>query len=173
MSFCSSDHVKSGCTPDSPDDLQDLCVIDCATRAVVPAPLNCHYVALSYVWGKAQPAHGADIPSSPFPLVVEDSISVTVALGFQYLWVDRYCVDQNDNRKHIQLGQMDKIYSCAQLTIVAAAGEDANYGLPGVSLRSHQSKAILEIYSVKVVQIFPHSVAVLKNSSWSKRGWTY
>ena len=68
---------------------------------------------------------------------------------------------------------MDKIYSCAQLTIVAAAGEDANYSLPKVNLRSHQSQAILEIYGVKVVQIFPHPAAVLKNSSWSKRGWTY
>ncbi|KAG4441015.1 hypothetical protein IFR05_003522 [Cadophora sp. M221] len=120
ISFCSSDYRKSGCAPDSPDGVQDLQVID---------------FALSYVWGKVQPAQGADISSSPFPPVVQDSMSVTVTLGYQYLWVDRYCVDQNDNRKHIQLGQMDKIYSCAQLTLVAAAGEDADYGLPGVGSR--------------------------------------
>jgi hypothetical protein len=90
ISLCGSKHAKSSCTPDSPGDLQDLRVIDCATRSIVSGPLGCQYLALSYVWGTAPPNQEATISSSPFPLVVEDSISVTVSLGYQYLWVDRY-----------------------------------------------------------------------------------
>lgn len=43
------------------------------------------------------------------------------------------CIDQmNHGEKMEQISQMADIYACAQLTIIAAAGEDANYGLPNL-----------------------------------------
>jgi hypothetical protein len=68
---------------------------------------------------------------------------------------------------------MDKIYSCAQLTLVAAAGETADYGLPGVSSRFRRSQASLEVHGATILQIFPHPAVVLKKSAWSRRAWTY
>lgn len=63
-------------------------VIDCFTKSIVTAPSgDFSYVALSYVWGQQQTT---DPDTSGFPRTIEDSISVTLALGFQYLWVDRY-----------------------------------------------------------------------------------
>lgn len=38
----------------------------------------------------------------------------------------------NHGEKMEQISQMADIYACAQLTIIAAAGEDANYGLPNL-----------------------------------------
>jgi len=67
------------------------------------------------------------------PLTIEDAITVTKAIRFQYLWVDQYCIDQGDeNEKQRQIQQMNLIYKCADLTIIAAAGDGRNYGLPGV-----------------------------------------
>ena len=90
ISMCSDKHAKSTCAPDATDSLRDFRVIDCVTRSVVAAPADCQYVTLSYVWGPVQPSQGAAIASSPFPLVVQDSVSVTLSLGYRYLWVDRY-----------------------------------------------------------------------------------
>lgn len=60
-------------------------------------------------------------------------MSVAINLNIPYLWVDRNCIDQdNKNEKHNIIRNMDKIYQGAGLTIIAAAGDDPHYGLPGV-----------------------------------------
>jgi hypothetical protein len=71
--------------------LQRLRVIDCNSRTVVSAPERCRFVALSYVWGDGYAsALGSTSELLNFPLTVEDSLHATLALGYQYLWVDRY-----------------------------------------------------------------------------------
>jgi hypothetical protein len=71
--------------------LSNLQVIDCARRIVVVAPAQCQYVALSYVWGpNTQPLANKFDLSQILPETIEDSIRLTQALGYRYLWVDRY-----------------------------------------------------------------------------------
>jgi hypothetical protein len=69
---------------------QNLRVIDCMERAVVSAPLDCHYVALSYVWGglvfKTDSTSG--ILPTMLPRTIEDGIKATLLLGYRYLWVE-------------------------------------------------------------------------------------
>jgi len=67
-------------------------VIDCIQRIVVLAPEKCDYVALSYVWGKAgnMPLQEAYDLKAELPATIEDSITTTLVLGYQYLWVDKY-----------------------------------------------------------------------------------
>lgn len=67
--------------------LVNLRLIDCTTRSIVLAPSDCRFVALSYVWGKDQTLYAL---GSHLPQTLEDSLMVTLALGFRYLWVDRY-----------------------------------------------------------------------------------
>lgn len=66
-------------------------MIDCEQRAVVQAPADCDYVALSYVWGQnfvAEPAaRGSQL--GPLAQTLEDSIAVAQLLGYRYLWIDR------------------------------------------------------------------------------------
>jgi hypothetical protein len=94
MAMCEK-HLKT-CKPDRKNRVRGLRVIDCQTRLVVGAPPICSYLALSYVWGHKSPDEEND---SDFPLVVEDSISVTKALGFRYLWVDKYvCIIDHESR---------------------------------------------------------------------------
>jgi hypothetical protein len=82
------------------------------TCQVVAAPHRCWYLALSYVWGsqKARAVHTGEKLSS-LPQTIEDAIIVTLKLGFQYLWVDMYCIKQ-DNQNHVgdQIRHMDLVY---------------------------------------------------------------
>jgi hypothetical protein len=64
--------------------------------------------------------------------VILDAVDTTRRLGFEYLWVDRLCIDQsNPAEKHYLISKTVSIYEGAKLTIVAAARLDAKYGLPG------------------------------------------
>lgn len=75
-------------------------------------------MALSYVWGAdsaAEQCPEGSLPS-PLPRVIEDGLTVALKLGggFHYIWVDRYCIDQeNEEEKHTQISNMDMIYEGA------------------------------------------------------------
>ncbi|KAK8078727.1 hypothetical protein PG994_002534 [Apiospora phragmitis] len=149
------------------EEVIGLKVIDCESQKVVLAPAKCQYIALSYVWGAAQ----ADATVA-FPRVVRDSITVATALGCQYLWVDRYCIDQEDTQKQGIFNQMHRVYSNAFLTIIAAAGLDADHGLPGVS--SCRPKQInFQLGDLQFDEVFPFDDLALANSIWATRAWTY
>jgi hypothetical protein len=66
---------------------------------------------------------------------------------------------------------MDCIYAGAELTIVAAAGGDAHYGLPGISTRARSTQHSLNLGDIRLVQIFPDTNS-LESSTWSSRAWT-
>ncbi|KAH6647812.1 heterokaryon incompatibility [Truncatella angustata] len=58
--------------------------------------------------------------------IVRDAISATKSLGYRYLWVDKHCIDQsNETDIRRQISQMGNIYAQAEVTIIAAAGQDA------------------------------------------------
>ena len=88
----------SFCRPRKPvgAPLQNFRVIDCKTTAprVVDRPWSEKYVALSYVWGTCEEA---------LPLTVLDAVEVTRTLGEQYLWVDRLCIDQENEEEKLYL----------------------------------------------------------------------
>ncbi|KAH0422285.1 hypothetical protein CcaCcLH18_12905 [Colletotrichum camelliae] len=148
-------------------------LIDCAQRQIIRADKDSRYVALSYVWGSA-PAIATPSSSTELgdlPRTIEDAISVTLKLGHRYLWVDRYCIrqdDESDKMEQIQI--MDQIYECAVLTIIAAAGRDDNYGLPGVGkprIAQTWRKGPLSFARLK----YPEDE--VEGSVWSTRGWTF
>jgi hypothetical protein len=92
-SECNARH-NAICYPVFKHGLKNLKVIDCKRRTVIPvSDTYCQYVALSYVWGNgsyhsSHSSHNQVLQD--LPLTIEDSISLTVAFGYQYLWVDRY-----------------------------------------------------------------------------------
>lgn len=99
-------------------------------------------------------------------------MTVSKALGFKFLWIDRYCIDQQDAEHALaQIGQMDAIYSNSEVTIIAVAGEDPTYGLPGVSHRGRQPQFYQQIGSCVITKRPEGDVVAL--SHWDRRGWTY
>jgi hypothetical protein len=111
--------------------MQGVRVIDCDTHFIQYRDASTPYVALSYVWGPGTAAcnvtevkEGHQGLPDALPLVIQDSIKITKALGFRYLWVDKLCIDQEDpSAKHQQIRQVDTIDQNAELTIVATAGQ--------------------------------------------------
>jgi hypothetical protein len=67
-------------------------MLDCQTHQIKPAPENCSYLTLSYVWG----GENALADATDLPRTIADAVYVTMKLGYRYLWVDKYCIDQRD-----------------------------------------------------------------------------
>jgi Heterokaryon incompatibility protein (HET) len=156
--------------------------IDCFTRQVVQSPPAEEYFALSYVWGNPknssldiEPRENLHfLPPSGIPQVFEDVIHVVKNLGGRSLWVDRYCIDQqNLDEKHEQIQNMDQIYEGATLTLVAVAGTNADCGLPGVHGLSRIFHPRAVIGDKVLVSTFPHISFPIRESAWTTRGWTY
>ncbi|KAF2825083.1 HET-domain-containing protein [Ophiobolus disseminans] len=173
---CESKHRYS-CSPTTPGILQNFRVLDCRSMKVVPAPLGCRYVALSYVWGQntAVLDAAASLKHDKFPKTISDSCFVAQSLGYNYLWVDRFCIDQADHcAKHQQVAQMANIYSAAQLTIIAAAGDNPDHGLPGVRRQPADDVYQTHMRSVQLQRYpAPFQLEKLQRSTWASRAWTY
>jgi hypothetical protein len=147
------------------DNPMNLWVMNCSTKKPVAAPPQCQYVALSYVWGQ-------DL--SKFPEVVKDAMTVTLRLGFTYLWIDRYCMSElSEKQKLLQIADMDNIYERAQVTIIAAAGDNADHGLPGIGHISRIEQPVIKIGKHVLASSHIHGRLDVAQSKWATRGWTY
>lgn len=175
---CCTD-AHEACRPPRKRDIHEYRLIDCYELTIVVAEKSKPYVALSYVWGssKKNAAIRTDRLPAPLPknlpLVITDAILVTISLGFRYLWVDRLCIDQvNHDTKHRQLHEMDVIYADSELTIIGAAGQDGDYGLPGVSSRPRTTSILAQFGGTEAAYI-QHPYGLIRKSKWYSRGWTY
>jgi heterokaryon incompatibility protein (HET) len=154
--------------------LQHFKLIDCHTRQIVTAD-HADYIALSYVWGPTEECHefSEQLPTT-LPRTIEDAIIVTQNLGLRYIWIDRYCINQQrKGHAYLQMSQMDLIYQNAIITIVAAARKDPSYGLPGVSRRERRPQLRARIRSTVFVNPWAKTRFLVADSHWATRGWTY
>jgi hypothetical protein len=90
-------------------------LIDCERREL------CHsdepYVCLSYVWGPTLPDQESVAGTLPheMPRTISDAIDITLKVGLRYLWVDRYCISQNNEaERHNIIRNMDAICKSVQ-----------------------------------------------------------
>lgn len=93
------------------------------------------------------------------------------ALRERYLWVDRLCIiqdDEHDLSKNIH--GMHHAYSAAKLSIVAAGGDDANSGLPGLVQRSRDAP-LIEVTLDGVRLVREEMESPLKDVKWGKCAW--
>lgn len=155
------------------------------------------YAALSYVWGpnqiltlkrenETELAEPESIVDGKVSLTINDAVELCRRLGMRYLWVDALCIIQNDhNDKADQLKAMGHIYRCASFTIVAASGEDAGAGLPGLrpGTRFFQQEEVLVAHAAESKPAMSlmttcnpkHTANVhyLEDTKWNTRGWTF
>jgi hypothetical protein len=157
--------------------MKPIKVVDCLQRKIVASESDTEYFALSYVWGK-QSEGGEDLNSTlgnsklpdSTPMAILDAISLVASLDFQYLWVDRFCIDQaNVEEKHQQILQMDEIYEGALVTIVVAPNKAADKGIPGVSLPRVPTPCV-RISEKISLQCLSRREESLQASEWNSRG---
>ncbi|PMD31985.1 HET-domain-containing protein, partial [Hyaloscypha variabilis F] len=172
LRLCNEMHTTSCVAKGSPP-VPFMKLIDCNTGTIVPAA-NHPYVTLSYRWG---PSSGSTeyLESLPkeVPSTIRDSITVTRKLGFRYLWIDRYCINQLiPDEVSAQICKMDLIYQNSEVTIVAL-GEDPTYGLPGVRERRRLVQGCVQAGRQLLVSSLMDPRYHIQSSTWSNRGWTY
>ncbi|TGO50831.1 hypothetical protein BCON_0175g00170 [Botryotinia convoluta] len=179
--LCDDNHADSNfdCLPKGGLLLQGFTVIDCedGRNVLVSGTATMKYITLSYVWG-AEVSDGPDqsgkLPST-LPNLIAGVIKVVIALGYRYLWIDRYCVPQNDSsgiQSHL-LHNMDKIYSHSTLTIIAATTKCPSEGLASITRPRMVVQEFLRMDSVHLVQWVSNIQYEIESSVWNTRGWTY
>ncbi|KAH9850577.1 heterokaryon incompatibility protein-domain-containing protein [Lenzites betulinus] len=139
---CEREHSRCIALSLSTETFLPTRLVDCSNpdtpRLVSTAGTRGRYIALSYVWGEAQPhsttksnikAYADRIDSSCLPKTITDAIRVTHALGIQYLWADTLCIIQDsDADKRREIGRMHRIYRDAHLTVIAASASKVSEG---------------------------------------------
>ncbi|KAK3937485.1 heterokaryon incompatibility protein-domain-containing protein [Diplogelasinospora grovesii] len=161
--------------------------IDVEQAAIVELHTVPRYVALSYVWGEVASVRltTGNRPSlllpggirkawHSIPQTIRDAIELVRRLGARYLWVDAFCLIQNDPRDvACGVNVMDEIYERSWLTIIAAYGHNANAGLPGIQEGSRFVSTATRITHDISVGLHVPLDRLLKCSVYASRAWTF
>ena len=168
--------------------LQPTFVVDVMQSCLVDTPSQCRYVALSYIWGTAPVFRHllentqdlrktGSLQSLHIPATIRDAMTLVHAIGERYLWVDSLCIIQNDSMmQQAEIMRMGSIYSRALFTIIAAAGDHANSGLPGVVRGSReQVQKILKFNDCELLTAIDirRTASGIDDTVWAQRAWTF
>lgn len=180
---CSSNSVSSWLPPPQLGYL-----IDTRQYRLVPARQEFRYVALSYVWGESNvfktQKHNLELllqpnslsPNNPLHIsrTITDAMHVVHLLKERYLWVDSLCIVQDDeHKKHDQIRGMASIYANASVTIIAAGGDNADFGLRGLRGVSLPRTLTQKIYKIGGREIIHHIPENRYSTVWYTRAWTF
>ena len=107
-------------------------------------------------------------------------MSFIESIGERYLWIDQICILQdNKEDKAYQISIMDRIYTEAIFTIIAADGNVHSTGLSGFRPKSRNYDPVIgTIDNVDLIQAEPTIKldfydSPLGTSTWNERAWTY
>lgn len=162
-------------------DAEKMCLFP-----VAPGDLP-RYIALSYVWGYiAQPTltkalfemwlRDGQLRDVEVPQTIRDAIQLVQMIGYRYIWVDALCIVQDDSAsRHGQISQMHEIYRHADMTIVAADGDNCSEGLPGVTPAKDRvyKHCRYELPGLSFMRIPSSTRHAVELSPWRTRGWTF
>jgi hypothetical protein len=190
ISNCKSQHsgrCQVNITQSLPSHLK---LINVDELRVCDAPDGQRFVALSYMWSVNEQGKdlqlllsNVELLSQPgglelqqLPNTVSDAILLCRDLGEQWLWVDRFCIVQDDAiTKGAQINAMDIIYGMAVFTLVAAVDPAKATGLPGV--RGRPRASFLEndtrLFHAEGSYIDLNFFVTVDRSTWNTRGWTF
>jgi hypothetical protein len=163
-------------------------LIDVEKNCIVDGAQCDEYFALSYVWGMlAQFMLTKDVVNdstnegffssvgTKIPQSIRDAMQVCRNIGVRHLWVDALCIVQDDDEdKSDQIKLMDEIYGHALAVLVVAAGEGAEYGIPGMGAKPRALVNCEEAVDGKILMTSLASTThSAKRSHWNTRAWTY
>ncbi len=166
-------------------------VIDVSSMCLVSYPEGAAYVALSYVWGAVDSflttAENLDKLQRPgalsrpevytrIPRTIQDAIGLTSRMRERYLWVDALCVLQGGISEETQkeLEKMASIYAHASVTIIAAAGKNADHGLRGLRGISQPRSWAPDILTLRDGrQLVQRPPPMMEHALWPRRAWTF
>ncbi|KAI1177389.1 HET-domain-containing protein [Nemania sp. FL0916] len=147
------------------------------------------FAALSYVWGKPGTSTNNALLSSNkhkltaprgldnlrLPKAFEDAIIVCQKLKQRFLWVDRLCIQQDDDgpENQAQINAMGNIYSSAEFTIIHAGGFSMEDPIAGVTTTRQCFRSRTVVCGLELILGYPDIIVQLGGSRWNERGWVY
>ncbi|PMD37980.1 HET-domain-containing protein [Hyaloscypha variabilis F] len=157
-------------------DISETCPILCTKRK------NVAYAALSYCWGQDMAVtttkanfqcHEKGIEYGGLPKTFQDAISVTRALGIDFLWVDSLCIIQDDEDDwDTECVRMGEYYENAYVTISALSASGSSEGF----LHPRPETQVLRLFETSNVYIRPRKDfnrrKIFESAALSRRGWT-
>ena len=195
---CDKDHGEHCWDPASIDGSRlsqyPIWLVDTWRRCLVPANSGRRYVALSYVWGQKKclmtmstnieqlqldNALNSERFCSDIPETIKNAMRVVDIILERYLWVDSLCIVQDDHStRQTQLNNMSAIFAKACVTIIAAQGSNAEYGLRGFREFSRPRELDQEVWALTkgeklIERQFSDPDTLEKDSPWYKRSWTF
>jgi hypothetical protein len=129
--------------------------------------------------------------------VVQDAMDLVRSLNGKFLWVDKFCIPQDDGPdKQSQLSAMTSIYGNTWLTIIAAQDLELNQGpygdrkvnqdlygdrpvidsvleVPKIDIQKPKSDFVDTGEHLTNQQIINYNARALMCSLWFSRGWTF
>ncbi|KAK3321877.1 heterokaryon incompatibility protein-domain-containing protein [Apodospora peruviana] len=138
-------------------------------KAPEPTP---PYLALSYVWGTAHVTETVDegdpLANNQAPKTIRDAVTFTHQLGFRYLWVDRYYIDQADEDDKLdQINRMGDIYEC-----LPGVGGGART-VPQTARTEGDDFIAIKLADLRFLYRVNYMRTAIPNSRWASRGWPY
>ncbi|KFH47590.1 hypothetical protein ACRE_015590 [Hapsidospora chrysogenum ATCC 11550] len=177
--FCEEHHqetLQCGGTRSLPEGLRLIDVKD--WRLVSVEDLGTEqpeYITLSYADAEGhKPEQEDDSLPEDTPPLITDAIELTKALGYQYLWIDRYChlTLPSDTRRR-QLDLMNDIFAQSSLTLVVAAGGGGlGDGIPGVSVPRDPQLSLKTETGLFVTSLLRPDLEVA-SSAWASEARSY
>ncbi|KAL9576414.1 MAG: hypothetical protein Q9212_007116 [Teloschistes hypoglaucus] len=136
---------------------------------------------LSHVWAKTKPLmtirssvqdHSDRVPWDRLSPAIREAVTLTCALGFEYIWIDSLCIIQNDEKEwESELTRMGIIFGNAAI-VLAAHGPDL--GLSRAPLQPIQDASRPEdnaVYCRQQIDHWPLFSASESTESWFGRAW--
>lgn len=202
------EHHKESCQPEQtatshfesrPDRIR---VIDVRERKLADHdPTTITYATLSYVWGQDREEYakladqlrfeqdgagkGSVFLPPAAPKVIEDALFVCKTVSVPYLWVDLYCIHQNDPvRKSVEINAMGYIYYHSHITLVAGLTTERDDleiernrhpGLISASAADDlgSTQRVETISNRRYISALPSIFHQVLLSDWCTRGWTF
>lgn len=159
------------------------------------------YVALSHCWGNEDQGHQRTtmqnkdkrinaIPFRDLPQTFKDAIVVTRSLRYQYLWIDLFCIVQDDGQDWArECGSMARVFSKAAVVLAASCASGPEDGFlyarprsctesgDSASLGCGQIKAGPHLLGVEIFDDFYSSLQPhwkrTGHDALSTRAWAY
>ncbi|KAH6661935.1 heterokaryon incompatibility protein-domain-containing protein [Plectosphaerella plurivora] len=173
-----------------PPTWRPIWLIDAVERRLVRARATDRYMALSYVYERA-PAPSPSGRNAPretrrdnvgmltdhlddadMPQAISDGIWLARKLGIKLLWVDRFCIVQDDDAEREEyLRNMGHVFANAYLTVVAAAGENADTGLSALVSPGGRAPPPVPKEALGPPGRKGHE-EMLRATRWTERCWT-
>ncbi|GIZ45826.1 hypothetical protein CKM354_000897700 [Cercospora kikuchii] len=182
LKSCKDNHPA--CRSNFQRPMKTIKLIDCTAHRIFERERNESYLTLSYVnrsvnFDVTRHIKGQMLVAPP--ALYSDAMNLTTKLGYEYLWIDNYCIPQpppgrqfdkgspEKAKRKEQVQQMDQIYTRSDLTIIAPDFLDS---LPRVSQGGSSSK-VFQVGGLPFVVCPPTPRYEIENSECSERGWCY